>query len=196
MAFNALISNLGSNRNKIQKSEQLTEDDIQFIMANTDFDREKVIKWYDDFIKKCPQGKMNKRQFVDFYKKLIKGEHPDEDKFCEAVFEVFDSDGNGTVDFAEFLIAFWVRARGSVKEKLAWLFDVYDCDKSGHITLSELNKMLKLVLNMKGIKEDPYSLSRKIMEAWDRSHDGKISKPEFIAGCTNDAKMRALFAPF
>lgn len=186
---------MSSAQRRTHKAD-LNEDDIQFIMANTDFDREKVLQWYSDFQKKCPDGKLSKRQFVDFYKKLIKGDHPDEEKFCEAVFDVFDSDGNGTVDFAEFLIAFWVRAKGSVKDKLAWLFDVYDCDKSGYITLWELSKMMKLVFNMKGINEDPYDKSRKVMEALDRSNDGKISKQEFIAGCTRDPKVRSLFSPF
>lgn len=177
-------------------TNSLTEDDIHFIIANTDFDRGKVLEWYDDFRRKCPSGKLNKRQFIDFYKKLIRGDHPDEEQFCAAVFEVFDSDGNGTIDFPEFLIAFWVRAKGNVREKLTWLFDIYDCDKSGFITLIELEKMMKLVLNMKSIKEDPREISKRIMNALDRSRDGKISKHEFIAGCTKDNNMLSIFSPF
>jgi Ca2+-binding EF-hand superfamily protein len=174
----------------------LTDDDIEFIMANTDFDREKILQWYNDFKRQCPSGRLNKEEFIKFYKKLIKGDHPDEDRFCAAVFDVFDSDGNGSIDFGEFLIAFWVRAKGSVKDKLAWLFDIYDCDKSNYITQWEMSKMLRLVLNMKGINEDPYAKAKSIMAQLDRSGDGKISKQEFIAGCTRDAKLRSLFSPF
>ena len=184
-----------ASERKVNKTD-LTEDDIAFIMANTDFDREKILQWFADFKRQCPNGKLNKQEFIKFYKKLIKGDHPDEDQFCAAVFDVFDTDGNGSVDFGEFLIAFWVRAKGNVREKLAWLFDVYDCDKSNYITYWELTKMLRLVLNMKGIKEDPYNKARYIMDKLDRSGDGKISKAEFIAGCTADSSMRSLFSPF
>lgn len=174
----------------------LNDDDIEFIMANTDFTRDQVIKWFNEFKVQCPTGRLNKQEFIKFYKKLIKGDHPDEEQFCSAVFDVYDSDGDGSVDFGEFLIAFWIRAKGSVKDKLAWLFDVYDCDNSNFITSWELTKMLKLLLNIKGVKEDPYIKAKNIMKELDRSGDGKISKAEFIAGCTKDAKLRSLFSPF
>jgi neuronal calcium sensor 1 len=78
---------------KIQKSD-LSEDDIQFIIANTDFNRDQVIKWFEEFKKQCPSGRLNKQEFIKFYKKLIKGDHPDEEQFCAAVFDVYDQDGN------------------------------------------------------------------------------------------------------
>lgn len=178
-----------------QKSD-LTEDDIQFIMSNTDFNREQVVNWHNDFKKQCPTGRLTKADFINFYKKLIKGDHADEDQLCSIIFDVYDSDANGSIDFSEFLIAFWVRAKGDIKEKLAWLFDVYDYDNSNYITSWELVKMLKLLFNIKGIKEDPYKKAVAIMNALDRSKDGKVSKPEFIAGCTKDTQLRSLFSPF
>jgi hypothetical protein len=56
--------------------------------------------------------------------------------------------------------------------------------------------MLRLVLNIKGIKEDSYTKAKSIMQELDRSGDGRISKAEFIAGCTKDTKLRSLFSPF
>jgi Ca2+-binding EF-hand superfamily protein len=174
----------------------LSEEDIQFIISNTDFDREQVIKWFDDFKKQCPSGRLNKQEFIQFYKKLIKGDSAEEDQLCAIVFNVFDSDGNGSIDFGEFLIAFWVRAKGSIKEKLGWLFDIYDYDNSNYITSWELVKMLKLLYGVKGVKEDAYSKGISIMNVLDRSKDGKISKAEFIAGCSKDTQLKSLFSPF
>jgi Ca2+-binding EF-hand superfamily protein len=180
---------------RVTVKSDLTDEDIEFIMANTDFDREKINEWYKDFKRQCPTGRLNKEEFVRFYKKLIKGDHEDENQFCEFVFDVFDSDNNGSIDFGEFLIAFWIRAKGNVKDKLAWLFDIYDFDNSNFITSWEVTKMIKLLFNMKGIKEDPYAKAKSIMEQLDRGKDNKISKQEFIAGCTKDAKLRSLFSP-
>lgn len=181
---------------RTSKKTELTEDDIQFIMANTDFDRDKIITWFNQFKQQCPDCKLTKPEFVQFYKNLIPGDHPDEDKYCENVFAAFDSDNNGTIDFAEFLLSFWVRAKGSQKDKLNWLFDIYDADKSNYITSWELSRVLKFLLSIKNSKEDPYILSRKIFQTMDRSKDGKLTRQEFIAGFTKEENLRNLLAPF
>ncbi len=185
-----------SHYNRRPVGNDLSEDDIQFILANTDFERDKVIEWYANFRQKCPSGKLDKNDFICFYRQLIRGNHPDEDAYCSAVFDVFDSDGNGLIDFGEFLIAFWIRAKGNIKDKLSWLFDIYDLDKSGSISLRELKEMLKLVCNMKGLRDDPDEKAESIMYALDRSRDGRISRHEFIAGCTRDQRLRSIFSPF
>lgn len=185
-----------SNQRRTTAKYSLSEDDINFIIANTDFTRDKIIAWFKEFQKQCPSGQLDRQQFTHFYKQLIPGENQAENEFCSMVFDVFDSDKNGYVDFGEFLIAFWVRARGDLREKLSWLFDIYDTDHSGHITQYELYKMLKLVFIMKSIKEDAWIKSREIIDKIDRSNDGKISRQEFIAGLTTDVKLRSLFSPY
>ncbi|CAF0786426.1 unnamed protein product [Brachionus calyciflorus] len=150
----------------------LSDEDIDFIEANTDFKRDQILA--------C----------------LIPGDNPAEDQFCEYVFQAFDSDNNGYVDFGEFLIAFWIRAKGSLKEKLNWLFDIYDTDKSNYISQWELSRMLRLVFSMKNIKEDPYAYSRKIFNDMDRGKDGRLTRQEFITGCTKSEEYRNLFSPF
>ena len=178
------------------KSE-LNEQDVEFIMANTDLSREKIGQWYSEFLKVCPEKKLDKEKFTQFYARLIPGESQSERSFCEAVFLACDTDNNGYIDFAEFLLAFSVRAQGNMREKLAWLFEVYDSDHSGYISMYELAKMLKLVFGIKNITaEDPYTRARQIFELMDRSKDNRITKQEFIAGCTRDQATRDLFAPF
>ncbi len=184
----------GSSRSSAKTD--LSEQDIEFIMANTDFSKEKIIEWHAEFIKVCPQNKLDKEKFIQFYSKLIPGDNSSERSYCEAVFQACDTDSNGFIDFAEFLLAFCVSAKGNLREKLAWLFEIYDTDRSSYISLYELAKMLKLVLSIKNINEDAYQRARKIFELMDRSNDNRISKQEFIAGCTKDQETRELFAPF
>lgn len=190
------MSSLESKRTS--QKVNLTEDDIIFIMANTDFTRAKIIEWHAQFIKQCPLGKINRKEFVQFYKQLTPGNdnNIDEDRFCEYVFKAFDSDNNGYVDFAEFLQSFWIRAKGNLREKLSWLFSVYDSDSNNFITYWELGHMLRLLFNMKNIKGDPYEKAKEIFSKIDRSNDYRLTKQEFIAGCTKDEQIRQLFAPF
>lgn len=177
-------------------SQQLSEKEIDFIQANTDFSREQILKWFDSFIISCPGRKIDQGNFAKFYEQLVPRYSGDKTEFSNAVFKAFDSDGNGYVDFGEFLIAFWVTSSGSLKEKLNWLFDIYDIDGGQYISISELHKMLKLLYSLKGISDDPFEKTKAIFSDIDRSSDEKISRQEFIAGCTRDKNLQALFAPF
>lgn len=183
-----------TDRQTLTKTD-LKDEDIEFILANTDLNREQIVQWYNDFKKNCPDSKLNRTQFTKFYKNFIPGDSTDEDRFCEYVFQAFDADNSGFIDFGEFLVSFWVRAKAPLKDKLAWLFDVYDNDRSGYISSWEVSRMLRLVFSMKNIKDDPYDKARKIFDQLDRSHDGRVTKLEFIAGCTKDETLRALLAP-
>lgn len=77
----------------------LSENELQFITANSGFDRVQVLAWYEQFKEQCPELRMNREQFVSFYSQLIPGDSCAEEDFCSIVFEAFDSDKNGYVDF-------------------------------------------------------------------------------------------------
>ena len=95
---------------KIKKHKlktELTEDEIQFIMANTDFKQENVLKWFEQFKLDCPDCHLNKRHFIEFYKNLVPGNDEMKEEFSELVFKAFDQDNNGYVDFGKALIIFY-----------------------------------------------------------------------------------------
>ncbi|CAF0819775.1 unnamed protein product, partial [Didymodactylos carnosus] len=53
----------------------------------------------------------------------------------ERVIDVFDIDGNGEVDFNEFITGMHSFAsRGETNQKLKFAFNIYDIDKDGYIT--------------------------------------------------------------
>ncbi len=90
----------------------------------------------------------------------------------------------------------WIRCKGSLRDKLGWLFDIYDIDKNNSIDLNELNYMLRLIFKIKGIDEDPAYHARHIMDYSDRNGDGKLNKQEFIAACVRNESLSQLFTPF
>ena len=65
---------------------------------------------------------------------------------CTCVFSrrSFDRDGNGSIDFQEFLITIKMTSRGSIDEKLRWVFSLYDADGSGYVTKEELLDILEV----------------------------------------------------
>jgi Ca2+-binding EF-hand superfamily protein len=102
-AVSASYMNSRSDSKKKVVRAELKEADIGFIMANTDFTRDKITKWFDEFIIKSPDGRLYKPEFIDAYKKLIPGESKYEDKYCKYIFYAVDLDNNGYVDFGLLL---------------------------------------------------------------------------------------------
>ena len=54
--------------------------------------------------------------------------------FCDHVFRAFDVDGNGYVEFGEFLLGFAICSRGDLRSRLDYAFECYDLDSNGYIT--------------------------------------------------------------
>jgi Ca2+-binding EF-hand superfamily protein len=110
-----------------------------------------------------------------------------DEQFWSHVFALFDHDHNEQVSFGEWIVVLSTITRGTVKEKLDWLFHLFDLDNDGQITRDELLFILRFLAKVHPDSDGrrPSDFVDLIFDKWDVDKDGSLSKAEFIAGFTH-----------
>ena len=72
----------------------------------------------------------------------------DAEKMEKHVLRVYDENGDGVVDFTEFMVMYHIMSSGSPEEVLVKIFRIFDLNSDGVITFRE---MTKLIVDMYGI---------------------------------------------
>lgn len=98
----------------------------------------------------------------------------------QRVIEIFDQDGNGEVDFREFIEGVsQFSVKGDKQLKLKFAFKIYDVDKDGFISNGELFTVLKMMVGNNLKDTQLQQIVDKTIIYADKDGDGKISFEEF-----------------
>ena len=188
--YDSLESSPLSNRHDI------SEEDLEFLMANTGFSEKQIKHWFSEFQKKCTTDFISYEQFKVYYNTLLPNYLTDNSKetLIKKLFSLFDIDWDGKLNFCEFLISFWIRCKAPVEEKFTWVFNMIDSDRNGSLSYIELRTALNLCLNLDDLDNFLQELNRdrKILaESVFFSSDDSDHSNEDI---TNQFKKYSLFS--
>lgn len=95
--------------------------------------------------------------------------------------ELFDEDGDGHVDFAEFIRALSIfSAKGLKDQKLKFAFNVFDIDGDGKLSNGELFIVLKIMVGENLQNAQLQQIVDKTIIEHDLDGDGSLSYEEFL----------------
>lgn len=109
------------------------------------------------------------------------------------VIDILDTDGNGEVDFQEFIEGVsQFSVKGDKDSKLKFAFRIYDIDQDGFISNGELFQVLKTMVGNNLTDKQLQEIVDKTILYADKDGDGKISYDEFcnvVGGLDVTSKM-------
>ena len=144
------------------RQSKLSQEQLNELQRSTHFDKKELQQWYKGtcdrlppkialltrpgFLKDCPSGMLTKEEFQKIYRQFFPFGDPS--SFADYVFNVFDSDKSGSIDFKEFICALSVTSRGKMEDKLDWAFQLYDIDGDGKISYDEMLAIVEAIYKM------------------------------------------------
>ena len=174
----------------------LRGEDIAAVVRTSGMDEKEVRENFDAFIAEYPDGKMRPKVFRDMMTKVMPKK--DASKMEKHVFRVYDENGDGFVDFAEFMVIYYVMSEGTPEQVLTKIFRVFDVNSDGSISMKE---MCRLIKDMYGLlkTEDPNIAAKDLIAKsafaeMDKNMDGEVTTDEFISACMGQAELCQLLA--
>ncbi|XP_069018262.1 guanylyl cyclase inhibitory protein [Embiotoca jacksoni] len=156
-----------------------------------------LYEWFRKFINECPSGLITLHEFQRHFCDGTVGIESAE--YAEQIFRTLDNNGDGVVDFREYVMAISMLIEGSAVEKLRWSFKLYDKDRDGTITKDEMLEIMQAVykMNVAAALTKPNPLTaeectNRIFVRLDKDNNAVISLEEFIEGSLDDDWIRVM----
>ncbi|CAI4232156.1 unnamed protein product [Auanema sp. JU1783] len=167
---------------------------LKQVMEETHFSKNEIKAIYRAFKETAPNALINREILREKFTELFP--QGDSRFYSDLLFDTFDNDGNGTISFMEFVKALSVLCRGTVEEKIDWVYKFYDPQGVGRVTWDRMHCVLTSADSLIGKKALPRSSrrvlaerTREIFEKFDKHDKGHITREEFLQICRNDAKI-------
>lgn len=172
------------------------QQELSVLCQKTLFTKREIKILYWGWKVACPDGILDERTFKEIYAQFFP-QAGDASLYAHFVFQAMFMEtlarNHGQISFLDYACALSVLCRGTMEDKIKWMFKLYDINMDGKITLDEvlqisiatfalLGSQVMPVHNFKTYEEH----ARKVFKRLDREGKGAISFEAFRDVCLND----------
>nr|KAF6474325.1 guanylate cyclase activator 1C [Rousettus aegyptiacus] len=140
--------------------------------------------WYKKFMMEYPSGLQTLHEFKTLLG--LQGLNQKANQHVDQVYNTFDMNKDGFIDFLEFIAAVNLVVWGKMEQKLKWYFKLYDADGNGSIDKKELLNIFMTVQSLNGQQTlSPEEFTSLVFHKIDINHDSKAAILLRLAFLTN-----------
>uniref|UniRef100_A0A8C9ULP2 Guanylate cyclase activator 1C n=1 Tax=Spermophilus dauricus TaxID=99837 RepID=A0A8C9ULP2_SPEDA len=144
--------------------------------------------WYRAFMMEYPSGLQTLHEFKALLG--LQGLNQKANEHVDQVFNTFDTNKDGYIDFVEFIAAINLMVQGKIEQKLKWYFKMCDSDGNGSIDKKELRNIFVAVQALNGQHTmNPEEFVNFVLQKADINNDGELTLEEFINGMEKDRDL-------
>ena len=130
----------------------LSEEDLEYLVNDTNIDRDTIAAQYQVFLTKHPDCQISKSSFYSILSSCysVTSVH----RVARHIWRMYDTNMDGFIDFREFLMVLHVMKSGSSEDNLRQIFRVFDIDNDGKIDLEEMKVIVKDLIKLENNKKE------------------------------------------
>ena len=99
-------------------------------------------------------------------------------------FRIFDKDGKEDIDFTEFIIGCYEWQEIPIKNKIEFIFDMFDTGATGYISMADILHVFGTLFINEGIEKNlAVERTIEIFSLFTSDLDSKITKERFVGIC-------------
>ncbi|XP_014230935.1 calsenilin-like isoform X1 [Trichogramma pretiosum] len=176
-------------------------EELTTLAAKTRFSRKEIQMIYRGFKQEAPTGYVDEDAFKHIFSQFFP--QGDASQYAHYVFNTIkQKQTSGKINFEEFLTILSNISRGTVEEKLQWVFGLYDLDGDGLISKEEMIDVVGSIYDMLGRYttphiNEPHQAARehveRIFHLIDANKDGFVTIDELVQWCSKDEHLMASF---
>ncbi|KAK6105007.1 hypothetical protein QQG55_18565 [Brugia pahangi] len=132
--------------------------------------------------------------FRDIYANIFP--HGDAEQFADLIFDSIVRQHAECVTFTDFVGVCSTLLRGTVEEKLNWIYKLYDPKNTGKIGWERIFRIITAIDDLIGTKAIPIvspeqrvEQARQIIQKFDHENKGWISREDFMIVCSQDERI-------